>query len=361
MTTRRTPATPSARILRRQAPRSRRSGLAPLELVLALPFLLAILALMIDLGIEVKWKIRALAVSRQAVWRERSGRRGASDPRPAGWPLQNATLASIPGAPPPIFPQDPFGANAVVRGPSLRDPQGAAPESQLIVDTNMLDISGEVRQGQAKIDRKYPVFPALPGVHLNVDHLLVDSQWRFGDRGMGFAATESRRGKKLYQFNPPPQVQEWAGLFGEAAQRIVDNPLRADLDPFGMGGELRRRVILVEPGTPREPMATYHKVICRCRTLQCSDCTLNVGAIASGTVAQLIDCIQGKFGDGKGGVPSDIANGFIELYSFQVAQLRAQDPPPEAAIESLVKKIERLQEFRGGRDPYAEQLPTCPN
>ena len=48
--------------------RYRRRGLSPLEMVLALPFLLCIMALMVNFSDVACWKVRSLTVARQAVW-----------------------------------------------------------------------------------------------------------------------------------------------------------------------------------------------------------------------------------------------------------------------------------------------------
>ncbi|MSR59655.1 MAG: pilus assembly protein [Planctomycetaceae bacterium] len=314
----------------KRLPRSSRSGLAPLELVLTLPFLLAILALIIDMGIEVKWKLRALAVSRQAVWRVRGGRNGATDPRPAGWPTQNASLAVIPAAPPPLFPQDPFVQNSVVRGPVLRSPNSAAPESQLLVDPNMLDLSGEVKQGQAIIDRKFPVFPKLPGVHLNLDHLLIDSQWRYWEQGFG--VNETRRGLRLYKFVPPPNVQQYADEYRQAALAIINDSQRRNLDPLDRDEELAAWY--------GPPPPDFHPQLS-------SGCSLDKEEVHIGAVLPLVDRIQGRKGrraeENIPGVPEVMAKAFLAMYADQLSKM---DPmSPQAGFIKI--KMAQIGKFLG--------------
>jgi len=50
--------------------RSRR-GLSTLEMVLALPVLLMIMALIINFGTVAAWKVRGLCAARHAVWSSR--------------------------------------------------------------------------------------------------------------------------------------------------------------------------------------------------------------------------------------------------------------------------------------------------
>ena len=76
--------------------RSRR-GLAMLELVLALPILLFIMALIINYGTIAAWKVREHSVARLAVWETRWPRSGATDPRPSYWPAAASMESSDQG------------------------------------------------------------------------------------------------------------------------------------------------------------------------------------------------------------------------------------------------------------------------
>ena len=64
----------------------KRSGLAPLELVLALPLLLMVMALMVGIGVAATWKVRAQVTARNAAWSHRWPRSGGANPRPVEWP-----------------------------------------------------------------------------------------------------------------------------------------------------------------------------------------------------------------------------------------------------------------------------------
>jgi len=307
-----------------------RRGLAPLELILCLPFLMLIMALIINLGIEAKWKLRALAVSRQVVWRQRGERLGARDPRPASWPTRRATIAVLENPPPPLFPQDPFAQHTVTRGPVLRNPQVGTPESQLLVDTRMLDLSGSVQMGEARIDRGFPILPKVRGVHLRVDHLLIDSQWRYWE--MQFPGNESRRGFLLYGFTPPDSVVAAAQKFQQAALAVVNAPFRRDLDVLDRDGEL-----LAWYGPPPPDFHPYLQQLC----------TLNRFAVRAGPVEDLMNRIQGPRGGGRGGVPQAVCDRFLQMYRQQVARLESQDPKDEAEIARLKELIKLLEKFNG--------------
>lgn len=308
--------------------RRTRRGLAPLELVFALPLLLAVLALIVNIGIEVKWKIRALVVSRQAVWRQRPGRNGAQDPNPAGWPTRNANFSVTTAPPPPLFAQDPFASQTVVRGPVLRDPNNSSSQGQFIVNTDVFDMSGKVEQGNARLDRSFPLLPKYPGVHLSVDQYLVDGQWRFWE--MNIPRNDWRRTLILYRFTPPGNVLNLAQLYQEAATRLVNAPFRHDLDPLDRDEE-----IYAYQGSYHD----FHPQLTR-------GCTLDPQAVML-SVEMLESEIQGPRKGGRGGVPENMANYFIRMYEDQLQQLQSQPFPPQGQISSLQKKIQQLRQFLG--------------
>ncbi|MFN0054424.1 MAG: hypothetical protein ACKV0T_19790 [Planctomycetales bacterium] len=302
--------------------RSRRRGLAPLELVLSLPFLMIMLAVIINFGIEVKWKLRGLTVSRQAVWRQRGGRSGASEPRPPAWPAE-ATLSVTPAGPPDLFPNDPFAQYAVIRGPVLSDPQSQQPGSQLLVDTDLFDISGDLETGRAKIDRKLPLLANRFGVHFDLEHLLLESRWRFQDTRLG--ANVSRRTPTLYQLPPTDEVQAKAERYRQAALAIMNSGQRPSFlsldrdEEFYMAG--------------RAP-PDFHPIL----QVGCSD---NAFQIHEGPVRLLIDRVQGPRGGGRGGVPQAMAEAFRALYQSLLNQ--PGGPPP--GFGDLQGKIDQLNQF----------------
>ena len=67
-----------------------------IELVLALPFLLFIMALIINAGTVGAWKVREQSITRLAVWETRWPRSG-NDPTPSYWPSGGTSGASDQG------------------------------------------------------------------------------------------------------------------------------------------------------------------------------------------------------------------------------------------------------------------------
>jgi len=324
-------------------------GLAPLELVLALPFLMAILAIIINLGIEARWKLDALAVSRQVVWRQRGGRDGAADPPLLGWRPPQATWTVIPNPPPTLFPEDPLASHAVTRGPVLRNPQVNTPESQLLVDIGMLDIVGSMDMGRAVINRGFPIFPRLPGVHLRVDHLLIDSQWRFwemrsmSDPRQTFRTNEDRRASLFYGFTPPGSLIEASMKFQKAAEAIFFAPFRRNLDVLDRDDEL-----IAWDGLPAPDFhPRWSGPICIQPLGQCTNCTLNRFQVSDEMHDTLIKAIQGPKAGGAGGVPERVTDVFIQLYQRQIAWHRLQIPPNDMEIRRLKELVKTLERLKG--------------
>src|SRR5262245_4693044 len=94
----------------------RRRGLAPVELVLAIPLVLFTVALSVIVGTAACWKIRTSTVARNEIWTYRMPRRDwPRNPQPAGWPASasasHAGTRQLPDLNSAAF------QNAVVRGP----------------------------------------------------------------------------------------------------------------------------------------------------------------------------------------------------------------------------------------------------
>src|SRR5687768_14084671 len=75
-----------------QAPRhvlwQQHRGLAPVELVLAIPLVMFTVALSVIVGTASCWKIRSSVVARNEIWTYRMPRDATPpNPRPEGWPV----------------------------------------------------------------------------------------------------------------------------------------------------------------------------------------------------------------------------------------------------------------------------------
>jgi len=169
----------------------RRSGLAPLELVLALPILLFVMALMINSGIITCWKIRALSMAREAVWGTRPPRTGNTNPRPGYWPASASVRTGGPRDVPEL--DDPRVDQPVARGPL----------PAAIVDDRLLDPTRGLRSGTADITRRYPMLGRMGSYHLKAITRLLDDKWQFW-RMAKLGANRKRRVPVIYDLAKAP-------------------------------------------------------------------------------------------------------------------------------------------------------------
>jgi hypothetical protein len=141
-----------------------RAGLAPVELVLALPIWLMIAALMLLVGTTAAWKIRGRIVAREAAFRALWPRTRASDPVPDEWFPPSATMSVSPTFP-AISSDDPLSSHPVIRGPRLVDPRT---RRELAVDGSVMEPNSDAISGSAGLNHPAEVWRRL-GFHYRVD------------------------------------------------------------------------------------------------------------------------------------------------------------------------------------------------
>ena len=169
-------------MIRRQ--KKNRTGLAPLEFVLALPILLFVMALIVNYGTAAAWRVRGEIVSRDAVWGERHPR--SAQTRPPSWP-DDATYTVVADAPITLL-DDPEIDHEVVRGP-LGD-IGVNP----VLDP---DRTGAVK-GVSEIDRPFALLPTMGNYDSNeIAHRLLHPWWQCNDEGY---PNWYRRSRILYEW-----------------------------------------------------------------------------------------------------------------------------------------------------------------
>lgn len=334
----------------------RRRGVSPVEFVLSLPVMLFVMALIINFGTAASWKARAAVAARQSVWRQRYDRNGATDPQIPGWIGQVGV-----GGGAQLF-NDPFAQFPVVRGPVLAS-QGA--NSSLVVDQNLLDISGGVQTGTSSIRIRLPLLPGLPPVSFNPQAPLLSSRWQFGN--IGLPQNVWRRIPLLYpQLRPDTffaRVPQERQAYMQAAMAIFSAPFRGDLDPLDRDEELHQYRL---QRFGQDYTYDFHPLITSCYrpppdqtpgpgSPGCTACLLDPNAVYQEYVNTpnssrgLLQKIYGATPNrgGRGGVPESIAQQFIAMYSWQIWVLQQSVPPDQAAIAALQAKIDQLNNFIG--------------
>lgn len=311
-----------------------RAGLAPLELVIALPLLLFLMALMINFGTAASWRIRELATARQTVWASRYPRSLQAVPRPAYWPA-NAQLG-VGGDPDAAALQDPRVDMPVMRGPTVGD---------FAVNRDLFDPGRHFRSGRAALTRDFPLLASLGPYRMDTETELMDNRWEFSRTGASHNG--DHRIPAVYVL--PTAPAGYSTAYVQAARAILAMPQRIDLRVldrddefpaygvrFGWGG-----------GSP-----DFHP------SLQ-GFCSLD-RQTARDRVDDLIERIAGvRGGPGQSHIPSlaeQMARAFRDLYRRVIQELQDQlsaVPPPspgQAAsiqneIADLQRKIDTLDAF----------------
>ncbi len=318
--------------LRRRVRVDRRAGLAPLELTLALPLLLMLMALMVLVGTAGAWKVRTLSNSRQAVFRAMWPRSGSGDPKPANYWPGSGDLSFGNFGPSP-FSVDPYGEHVVVRGPVVSDPFTGY---GLGVRINTIDMTDGLRSGQARINHDPALWPAL-GQRSNFRRdtlIFAGNQWQHNE--MGFS-NNARRVPETYHYDLARYDAAATQRMQTAQQRLLSFPQRAVLAVLDRDDELRGWY--GDPYTPySQDQYDFLSAYPAARRLCTSDPVDLLEDVVRPLLAQIED------------VPEDLSNMFLRMYQEQLQVLDLMDPPaPDDAQQRarLLQLISQLQQFAG--------------
>jgi hypothetical protein len=315
--------------MRTRNPRSaalrRRSGLAPLELVLVLPMFMMILALMIIVGTAGSWKVRTLANSRQAVFRAVYPRTTDNDVNPQNWPSP-ATM-SVRGARPSPFDRDPFAGHYVVRGPVISDPNTGR---MLYVKDLTLDMTRGLESGYAEIDRELPLWSQLPyrNHYVRDTQVFAGEQWQHGTMGI---PNHHRRILITYEFDLARASGGQVGPMMQAVNDLLSNPDRQVLFTLDRDDELRS--YYGPPYTPYDHGSQYGRPSV-------------YPWVGFGCEFDLRARVQWLVGDTMNPgeidlVPCRLAQLFRNMYQQQLNAL----PPNDPGRAVLQQKIQQLDDF----------------
>ena len=317
----------------RRPARHRRRGLAPLELVLAIPLILFVLGLSVVFGSVACWRVRAQSVARDAIWSHRWPRGEPPgrdlDPRPSEWPLPAVINCDFPPFPlgPPLaaLDHDAFAA-PVIRGPL---------PGNVVVNDNLFDPTLRLRYGHSYLDRAPAALGNVLGDYqLDVTHWLFDGKWQYGQMGIGSNA--NRRISVLYpNLMNLSQTSGLKAQYQQAIQAIVGSPLRPDLAVLDRDEELRAWFGHYSEFHPHFPRF----------------CSLDPDEVRQNELPRHIERIDGTPPPGRPprrpfGVPADLTNRFLAMYRQQLWVLQNSIPPGSPAeIAALQEKIEILEDF----------------
>jgi hypothetical protein len=335
--------------------RRRRFGLAPLELVVALPILLFVCALMVNFGTLAAWRVRGEIVSRDAVWRARWPRTGERESPSATWPV-GARSGTVGG--PQIGELDhPDLQHAVARGPL---PNGFA-----VKDT--LDPLRGYQEGNASIVRRYPMLPRLgPYRSGDIEHPFLDLKWPCSEMGI---PNVFRRSKRLYDL--PTTDQRLPRALSNSSQSMFGIPSYAGLFVLDKDSDIfqfRGGYVDFHPWI-RHPYP-HGRVVVPQR------CELDPEVVRTAEVERLIDTLDEQ---GRAQLhlisrlPRTMTNFFLNMYQSQVDSLKAnierwnnqvrhRDTRPEtrrilrAQIAQAEAELARIEPFLAPLEAFQARL-----
>ena len=308
-----------------------RRGLAMLELTLALPILLFIMALIINYGTIAAWKVREHSVARLAVWETRWPRSGSTDPRPGYWPASASMESSDQGT---VAAMD----DGRVDLPVARGPLPAA-----TVNSNLLDPTSGLREGSATLTRKYPLLGKMGSYTITAQTWLIDNKWQYQRMGMG--SNVQLRIPVLYALAEAPASM--VNSYVQSVLAISQGPLRAALAPLDNDPDFIYYGTLFGWGGAPD----FHpRIQGMCTTDR---------ALTDRAVQQLIDRIQGNPAH-RPRIPNlaeQMARAFLGLYgralgAFEAILKQTKPPAPpqwvslaRSQIPGLKSEIQVLQQF----------------
>ena len=310
-----------------------RCGLAMLEMVLALPILLLVMALMINYGVVASWKVRALVAARHAVWSSRPPRTPNVFPPPVG----SIGIAEI-MTDGPDYVQDldpPLLHHPVVRGPL---PSGNR------VNAELLNCNRGLQSSEAIVERDFPLLSKMGPYHLQARTEVLGDTWQYTE--MGLRHNGERRIPVIYDLAEAPAFLRDAYIRAVAAAadpnlqwalRCLDH----DDEFIGYGRRFANSRIMTWNDTPPD----FHPTL----GALCS--------LAPGLVQQRVDDLVRRIND----VPKNLARGFKALYERVIQELQwriGNDPsldPGQAA--AYMNEIVHLQNQIQILDAFLQTLP----
>ena len=329
-----------------------------LELVLALPILLFIMALIYNYGVVAAWKVRENSVARLAVWQTRWPRTGATDPWPSYWPTSATMTATDQG-------------NVQGMDDSRIDlPVARGPLPGATVDKELLDETRGLRLGSAEITRQFVYLKKLGSFTKDASNWLVDDKWQYQrmnnlQTGNPLPDNWQRRIPVIYALAQAPA--SLMSSYINSALAIANAAFAAQLRPLDNDPDFAYYGMLFGWGGPPDFQPRFRQLCTtdRMRTDQ--------------SVKNLINRIQGGR-EGRRRIPSTaevMAQAFIGLYQRALAAfqgiLKANPPAPpqmtalaQSQIPILQSNVAALPEGAAGhhcdgRDAGQPVGPFCRN
>lgn len=339
--------------MRRNKPQSvrqqhRRSGLAPLELVLALPLMLFVMALIINIGTVAAWKVREQGAARYASSRTKHLRSGDANPSPPRWPqsprLRGGSGADLSDVAPlwHSLPDFPFHDMRVRPNGSIRVNDDFE---------KYFDIDHGVHDGRAPLVRQLPLLknllPKDGRYRFNIPQNVLDDTWEFHQ--MGYNHNRDRRARLLYEIEPSAwrNVSRLKDRLDYQKEQLTHPsnwppPITPEhLKPLDNDGELGW-LGRVTPMLPKVPPDFYAEV------------SGNVQGLCLADSAQLRRHPEYEaFLERIQSLPGRVGERFRSYYQERIDFLRSQNPLPPGALQ----EIQQLQQRIADINQFLTSLP----
>jgi hypothetical protein len=313
-----------------------RAGLAPLELVLNLFFLLVILALIINAGTIAAWNIRGSIVVRDTAWRRLSPRRievippqlrGSDRTRneehispPGNW-KPPATLGLAPSR---SLSQHPVGevwnrddlSQPALRGPGITDP--ATGSQMMLADLEYLEMVNQLLIGTADLTKAMPLLHRLPKSRISSRFPVLDGTWCYQEMSqktvIGAMRTNEDWRLRFWYLCERDNLASIDMVDATSRLHVADVLLQPPPHRFGVVPDLRRRYattmdldLLDNSGLgPGPPYSDYYPTISGCE-ISIENIYINLIEGPQGLVSR----IQGPTAGGLGGMPERFTRGLI--------------------------------------------------
>jgi hypothetical protein len=327
-----------------------RSGLAPLELVLSLFFLLLMMALIINFGTIASWRVRGNTAARYAVWRTLGAatvvplqsdlRTGGGYPNPINWQPPATMGLTTPGLPLNANTVGQLWSQQDLMQPALRGPSIVDPASGNVIqmgNQQYLEMVNQAAIGTANLTKQMPLLPNLRKSYIKPLQPVLNSFWRFPDMSPQTSGWTMRSNGdwRLYQWyqheprqSPDGNVQNAYAQYQMDDQAILQNPGFQALQVLDRDSELYAWY-----GNYQDVYPTV------------GGCEMIPSNVQKNTLPGLINQIQGKLGGGKGGLPQNLANRFLNMYKAQLQTAQQQEPPDLQTISQVQPLVDQLTQF----------------
>jgi hypothetical protein len=222
-----------------------------------------------------------------------------------------------------------------LRGPAIVDP--ASGNVIQLADQQYMEMVNQALIGSTSLTKQMPLLPKLRKSYIQPKHPVLNHYWRYEDMSSNTNNWTARNNNdwRLYNWylheprqSPDGNVQNAYMQYQMDDQQIQQNPGISALLVLDRDQELYAWY-----GNYQDVYPTV------------GGCEISPVNVQMNSLPNLINQIQGRLGGGKGGVPQNLANRFLQMYQTQLQIAQQQQPPDEATISRVQPLVDQLTQF----------------